>query len=90
MLKVEKLWTKNFVGKDEMESEKHRNKGNDYLKIDQLETALDMYNEAVLLAEPEGVNLSLALANRSVVLAKIKAHRQNIEGNIIRIFYVTH
>ena len=43
-----KLWQKTRASKDEELSAKLREKGNDYLRIGQLQKALCLYNEALL------------------------------------------
>ena len=49
------------------------------MKIGQVRTALSEYNEAVLWAEPDSETLALALANRSVVLGKMKFHTPAVD-----------
>ena len=76
---VLELWKKSRLGKDDEASIESRNKGNDYLKIDQVGIALECYNQAVLQASPRSLNLALALANRSVALAKVRLFKEVIE-----------
>ena len=49
------------------------------MKIGQVRTAMSEYNEAVLWAEPDSETLALALANRSVVLGRMKFHTPAVD-----------
>ena len=69
---VSEAWEKPRKNKQDEISVKAREKGNTHMKKGQWTKALQMYNEAVILAETNGLNLALALANRAFVWMKLE------------------
>lgn len=67
---IENAWQKSRAKKNDRASEKAREQGNVWLQKGQLNKALNFYNEAVLFAQPNGVNLCLAFANRAFLWLK--------------------
>ena len=65
-------WEKPRKNKQDQLSVKARELGNAAMKNGQWTRALMLYNEAVILAETNGLNLALALANRAFVWMKLE------------------
>ena len=78
---VFKAWSKGRSVKNDKLSSKAREQGNARMKAGQWSKALAVYNEAVILANPESQTLALALANRAFVWMKL-LHFEQAEADL--------
>ena len=70
--KVLELWPKTRATKNNVTSETCRERGNLCLKMNQVNEAIEQYNESVLFAEFDSRPYALALANRAMAWMKVR------------------